>query len=74
MGFPGCSIPTLPSHTVNIALAYCLCFGRGLQMGFQDVAFLLSRASFAPHFFNNVVEMKASGPPHVLILWVFFGW
>ena len=33
MGFPGCSIPTLLSYTVNIALAYCLCFGRGAPNG-----------------------------------------
>ena len=37
-------------------------------MGFQDVEFLLSRANFPPHFLALVVEVKASGAPHVLKL------
>ena len=37
-------------------------------MSFQDVAFLPSRASFSPHFLKIVVEVKVSGPPHVLTL------
>ena len=36
-------------------------------MGFQDVAFLLSRGSFLPHFLKIVVEVKALGPPRVSI-------
>ena len=35
-------------------------------MGFQDVAFLPSQASFPPHFLKIVVEVKASGPPQLL--------
>ena len=36
--------------------------------GFQDAAFLPS--TFLPHFLRIVVEVKASGPPHVLRLWL----
>ena len=40
-------------------------------MGFQDVVFLTSRASFlSPHFLRIAVEVKASGPLHVLKLWL----
>ena len=39
-------------------------------MGCQDVSFLPPRASFPPHFLTIVVEVKTSGPPHVLILWL----
>ena len=39
-------------------------------MGFLDVAFLPSRASFPPHFLNIVVEVKALRQPHVLSLWL----
>ena len=39
-------------------------------MGFQDVAFLPPLTSFPPHFVKIVVEVKASGPPHVLRLWL----
>ena len=35
-------------------------------MGFQDEAFLPSRAVFTPHFLRIVVELKSFGPPHVL--------
>ena len=42
----------------------------GLQIVLQDVAFLLIRASFPPHFQKTVVEMKALGLPHVLKLWL----
>ena len=38
-------------------------------MGFQDVAFLSSRATFLSHFMKLVVEVKASGPLHVIKLW-----
>ena len=42
-----------------------------LLVGFQDVAFLSpSQACFTPHFLDIVVDVKASGPPHVLILWL----
>ena len=37
-------------------------------MGFQDVVFLPSCASFPPHFLRIVVGVKALGPPHVLRL------
>ena len=43
--------------------------GSSLQTGFQDVAFLPSRASFQPHFVNIVAEVKALG----LRLWVIKG-
>ena len=39
-------------------------------MSFQDVAFLRSSARVSLHFLNIVVEVKASGPPHVLKLWL----
>ena len=39
-------------------------------MGFSDVEFLLSLASFPPCFLKIVVELKALGPPHVLKLWL----
>ena len=39
-------------------------------MVFQDVALLLSRASFPPHFSKIVVEVKASGQQHVLMVWL----
>ena len=39
-------------------------------MGFQDVEFLLSRASFPPHFLSIVVVVNALGPPHVIDLWL----
>ena len=41
-------------------------------MGFQDIAFLPSRASF-PHFLNIVVEVKASGHVFKLCLGVSKG-
>ena len=59
--------------------------GSTLLMGFQDVAFLPSRSSLLTTFLKNcgigeclrtttclitVVEMNASGPPHVLRLWL----
>ena len=37
-------------------------------MGFWDVAFLPSQYSFQPHFLKIVVEVKASGLPHILKL------
>ena len=42
----------------------------GLLMGFQDLAFLLTDLIFPPHFQKIVVEMKASGPPHISKLWL----
>ena len=39
-------------------------------MGFQDVVFLPSRASFPPYFLKIVVEVNASGPPPVIKLWL----
>ena len=43
----------------------------GLQLGFQGVAFQPSRASFfPPPFLKIVVEVKASGPRHVIQLWL----
>ena len=37
-------------------------------MGFEDVAFLPSRVSFPQYLIKIVVEVTASGPPHVLKL------
>ena len=39
-------------------------------MSSQDVAFLPSRDSVPPHFFKIMVEVIASGHPHVLKLWL----
>ena len=39
-------------------------------MGFQDVAFLPSRASFPQHFLQFVAEVNALRQPHVLKLWL----
>ena len=39
-------------------------------MVFQDVVFLPCRATFTPYFLKIMVEVKASGPPHVLGLWL----
>ena len=39
-------------------------------MGFQHAAFLPSRASFSTTSPKCVVEVTASGPPHVLRLWL----
>ena len=39
-------------------------------MGFQDVVFLPSRASFPLDFLQIVAEVNASGPPHVIELWL----
>ena len=46
--------------------------GRGgsLLMAIHDLSFLSPRAGFPPHFLKIVVEVKASGPPHVLTLWL----
>ena len=38
-------------------------------MLFQHVTFLPSPASFSSTFLKIVVEVKASGSPHVLIMW-----
>ena len=39
-------------------------------MGFHDVEFLPTKLVFPPHFLNIVVEVTASGPPHVLKRWL----
>ena len=41
-----------------------------LLMSFLDVAFLPSWASFPPHFLKMEVEVKASGQPYVIKLWL----
>ena len=43
---------------------------KALLIDFQDEAFLPSRASFSPHFLEIKVKLKASGPSHVLELWL----
>ena len=40
-------------------------------MCFLDVAFLPTEIVFPPHFLNIAVEVKASGPPHVLKHWLW---
>ena len=49
---------------------YSIMLGGELQMSFQDVAFLPSQASFCTTFHKIVAELKSSGPPHVLKLWL----
>ena len=49
---------------------YVIVMAGELLMGLQDVKLLPSRASFPPHFIQIVVEVKASGSPHVLKLWL----
>ena len=44
-----------------------------LQMGLQDVALLPPKLVITPHFLNIMVEVKASGPQHVLKLWLGVG-
>ena len=39
-------------------------------MGLQDVAFCPTVLVFPPHFIKIMVEVKASGPPHLLKLWL----
>ena len=39
-------------------------------MGFRDAAVWPSRASFIPHFSKFVVEVKTSGLPQVLKVWM----
>ena len=53
---------------VFVLFIFILLLGSSLLMAFQDVAFLLSRASFTPHFSNIVAELKALGQPYVLRL------
>ena len=40
-------------------------------MGFQDVVFQPSSASYSPHFLKIVAEAKASGLRHVLKQWLW---
>ena len=44
--------------------------GRGALNGFSGCSFLPPELVFPPHFLKIVVELKASGPPHVLELWL----
>ena len=39
-------------------------------MGCQDVAFCPPELVFPPHFLIIVIEVKVSGPLHVLRLWL----
>ena len=43
-------------------ISNCFNLVEALQIGFQDVAFLFPRVSFAPHLLKIVVEMKTTGP------------
>ena len=59
-----------------ICVIYCYCLAliqfssyRGLLMGFLDVAFLPSKASFFT-FKKIVVDVKTLRPPHALQLWL----
>ena len=42
-----------------------VCVTREAPEGFQDVEFLHPGLVFPPHFLTIVVEVNASGPPHV---------
>ena len=42
-------------------------------MGFLDVAFRPPELVFTPHFLKIALEVKASGPPHDLKLWLGYG-
>ena len=44
-----------------------------LLIVFQDIALLPPELVFPPHFLEIVVGEKASGPPHVLKLWLGVG-
>ena len=50
-------------------IALPVCEGE-LQIGSPGATFLLSDFVFTPHFLQIVVEVKASGPSHVLKLWM----
>ena len=52
----------------------CLFFAMEFKTVLQDLAFLSSRATFAPHFIKIVVEFPTSEPPHVLKLVVAWVW
>ena len=53
--------------SVDVPDCFWMMVMRGeLLMGFKDVTFLASRASFPPHFNEIVEKVRASGPPHVL--------
>ena len=39
-------------------------------MGFEDLVFPTSLASFTLHFSNIVLGVRASGSPHVLSVWL----
>ena len=43
------------------------------QMSLQDVVFQPPELVFPPHSLKIVVEVKVSGPPHVVKLWVGIG-
>ena len=43
------------------------------EMGFQDVAFLPSRASFRQHFLEVMVKVMISGLTHALKMWLGVG-
>ena len=43
-----------------------IAMGRELQMGFWDIVFLPSQASFAPYFIKVAVVVNALGLPHIL--------
>ena len=60
----------LPSYVHDF---FSFLSGRGAVWGFRDVAFLPPELLLTPHFLKIVVEVKASGPPHVLELWLGVG-
>ena len=68
IGYNGGMLDYLPQPVTNTC-----CFKNRVGevlIGFQDVVILPSRACFPPHFINIVVEVKASGQPHVLKQWL----
>ena len=42
----------------------------GAPNWFSGYGFMSAHANFSPHFLKIVVEMKASGPSHVLGQWL----
>ena len=48
-------------------------YGRETPNGFSGCSVPACRTSFPPHFLRIVVEMRSSGPPHILWLWLGVG-
>ena len=68
---------------IQYSVALCVCcydhviqcntlrmLGRELVRSFLNVAFCPPELVFPPLFLENVVEVKASGPPHMIKRWL----